>query len=109
MSALSLPEVKHMLDVLLGSLTALEDLMKTARSEKEPSIIKLAVNEAETASKTCVRLSQAVSAYQASHPEEGRKRNAPPPSDPEFAELVEEFLRPIRQAFGSSEKKDGKV
>lgn len=109
MSALSLPEVKHMLDVLLGSLTALEDLMKTARREKEPSIIKLAVSEAETASKTCVRLSQAVSSYQAAHPEEGRKRSAPPPSDPEFEALAAEFIDTFRAAFGIVEKKDGKA
>jgi len=104
MSALSLPEVKHMLDVLLGSLTALEDLMKTARREKDASIIRLAVNEAETASKTCVRLSQAISAYQAAHPEETFRNNAPRPTDPEFEELSAEFLTTFREVFGSTEK-----
>ncbi len=94
-----------MLDVLLGSLSALEDLMKTARSEKGASIVRLAVGEAETASKTCVRLSQAISAYQAAHPDVGRGNNVPRPTDSEFEALAEEFLRVVRRAFGPAAKK----
>lgn len=91
MSALSLPEVKHMLDVLLGSLSALEELMKTAKKEKDPSIVRLCVSEAETASKTCVRLSQAISTYAAEHPAEVNKNTAPP-RDPELDQMCDTFM-----------------
>lgn len=95
MSALSLPEVKHMLDVLLGSLSALEELMKVARADKDPSIVRLAVSEAETASKTCVRLSQAISAYAAEHPEEAN-RNIAPVRDHELDGMRDQFLNILR-------------
>lgn len=102
MSALSLPEVKHMLDVLLGSLSALEELMKTARRDKDPSIVRLAVSEAETASKTCVRLSQAISAYAAEHPEEANK-NISPRRDPELDGMRDAFMTIMRDVMPGHE------
>ncbi|MFD0909519.1 hypothetical protein [Ruegeria arenilitoris] len=84
-----------MLDVLLGSLSALEDLMKAAKKDKDPSIVRLAVSEAETASKTCVRLSQAISAYAAEHPEEMSRNNRPTP-DPETDSLRDRFMAILR-------------
>ncbi|MBY6056821.1 hypothetical protein [Leisingera daeponensis] len=102
MSALSLPEVKHMLDVLLGSLSALEELMKVARRDKDPSIVRLAVSEAETASKTCVRLSQAISAYAAEHPAEVNK-NITPRRDPELDQMRQTFLGILRDVMPGRE------
>ncbi|WP_121631426.1 hypothetical protein [Tropicibacter alexandrii] len=104
MSALSLPEVKHMLDVLLGSLSALEELMKVARADKDPSIVRLAVSEAETASKTCVRLSQAISAYAAENPAEVNK-NITPRRDPELDQMRDNFLNIMRDVMPGREER----
>lgn len=90
--ALDLPEISHMLDVLTGSQSALSELLKTAQKEKDPSIIRLCVSEAETISKTAVRLAQSLTSWEAQNPGEANRNLPPPAKDPELQALAARFL-----------------
>lgn len=97
--ALDLPEISHMLSVLTGAQTALSELLKVARKERDGSVIRLCVAEAETISKTAVRLAQSMSAWEAENPGEVHRNLPPPPHDPELEQMAQEFLdilRPLR-------------
>ena len=91
-SALDLPEISHMLDVMIGAQQALDDLMKTVQKDKDPSIIRLCVTEAENISKTAVRLAQSMSSWEAENPGQVRRNDPPPPPDPATDEMMARFM-----------------
>lgn len=100
-----------MLDVLLGAQTALNELMKLAKKERDPSIIRLCVSEAENISKTAVRLVQSMSAWEVEHPGEVNRNLPPPPADPELEELASRFLAALEPvgAWGRAQMLDDYV
>lgn len=92
---LALPEIAHMLSVMTGAQTAMNELMAVAKKEKDPSIIRLCVSEAENISKTATRLAQSMSAWEAENPGQVR-RNDPVRRDPELDVMRDQFLSILR-------------
>lgn len=77
------PEFKHLLNTLLGAQSALKMIMAEVGENKEPSALRIALSEAETISKTAVRLSQGLTSFEAENPGEVNKNL--PPAKPDLA------------------------
>lgn len=92
---LALPEIAHMLSVMTGAQAAMNELMAVAKKEKDPSIIRLCVSEAENISKTATRLAQSMSAWEAENPGQVR-RNDPVRRDPGLDDMRDQFLDILR-------------